>query len=144
VGDFIAPWLEAAEWLTRRWWTKPLGWVLYGFYGLFAGVAGLVVVVILVGGGGLVIYGVAMQTTHSNGLSATLFTAVLLVGLFAAFASWREEKWLGSESSRWRAWERASAGSATFAVTLGIAWLATIPGFLFDSGASHERRGDRA
>lgn len=127
---------------------KPFGWLLWAAFAVIIGGFLLVVAALILSVVGWILYAVVMAVAEANPLSGALFSAAVAVLLIAAFALWREDRWLAAvEAPRdlWRRWERRKRFAIGTSAVLGVAWLVTIPGFwnFLDSGSGVDWRGGR-
>lgn len=106
--------LDVARWLTRRWWGKPLGWVIYAVCFAISALLLLLAAAVVVGLVGAVLYGIGLGVAHSRPLTAVLFLAALALGLVAAVL------WFTA------ARDGATMAAAAAAVVVAVAWLVSI------------------
>jgi hypothetical protein len=107
--------LALAQWLTGRWWTKPLGWGLYGCIYAIMAVAALVCVAFALALVGGILYGVGYGVATSNPVSAGLFLAAAVVGVGAAALWWSVDH------------EGKGMALGALAAVLAVAWYISIP-----------------
>jgi hypothetical protein len=108
--------LGIAEWLTARWWGKPLGWLIYGICFTFAAALLIVCASVLVGLVGGIVYGLGHALLSSNPVSGGLFIVAAALAVLAGRLWWSVEH------------EIAALPAGALAVAVGVAWLVSLPG----------------
>lgn len=108
--------LELAKWLTQRWWTAPLGWLIYGLAGLIGVLALLACALIVLSIVGGVLYGIVWSVATSNPTSGVLFVSAALLAVLATGLWWSVDH------------EAKGFAVGVLAAVVGVAWIVSIPG----------------